>query len=311
MRWMVLIGGLLFFAGAFADETHLLIVHINDSHGQLTTEQNEGYPVARIAHVVNTLRERHPGKVLFLHAGDEISRGDALTRATLGASSFALFDAMGLDVFTAGNGDFYDGASNLLQIAKSVRFPVLHSNTKPEDKTIEWFPETAILERGGVKIGIVGGGRIVRYEPFPKVKLAFFNDTVKPILSTLTNNVDLTIALTHHGVANDFVLAREDTGIDLIIGGDSHTAIPMPIPFPHARNGVTNCTWIAQAGEYGKYIGYLDVALERPNEAARYRVKSVTGHLIRLHHNMPDDEHINALVEAWQRKSLPVPAHAK
>ena len=298
---LFILHGFLCLPHIFAEEARLVLLHINDTHGQLTTPREGGNAMSRIARYVADQREQFPGEVLFLHGGDELSRGNALVRATLGASSFALFDAMGLDAFTAGNGDFYDGAPNLLRLAAGVRFPVLHANTAPADPSARWFPATTVVERNGVKIGIVGGGRTVHFGgPEPEIRARPFNDAVKPLLGALTNKADMVVALTHQGMAQDLLLARHYTGIDLVVGADSHTEIKTPLSFQHVANGATNTTWVVQAGEHGGHVGRLEILLERPEGAARWKVKSVAGGLERMHAGLPGDEKMDALVQAWQ-----------
>ena len=294
----------VFLSAAFAsaEEARLVILHINDTHGQTTTKRDGEYPAARIARHVASQREQHPGAVLFLHAGDEFSRGDALTRATLGASSFAVFDAMGLDAFTPGNGEFYDGAQNLLDLAAGVKFHVLHANTKPADPSVAWLPATTVVERAGVKIGIVGGGVLTKQEGSPKLETTPFNDVVKPLAAALTNNTDFVIALSHSGVMDDYVLARAETGIDLIVGGHTHTVLPAPVRVSRVVGGVTNSTWVVQAGDDGKFVGRVEVVLERADETARYSVKSITGGLDAMGPETPADDAVTALIEAWQEK---------
>ena len=286
-----------------AEEKRLVILHFNDTHGHITTKRDGEFPAARIAHYVVEQREEHPDAVLFLHAGDEFSRGDALTRATLGASSFAVFDAMGLDAFTPGNGEFYDGPQNLLDLAAGARFPVLHANTRPEDPSIAWFPATTMVERAGVKIGIVGGGTVSQYGTFSKLGIRPFNDVAKPLAAALAKDADLVVALSHQGVVDDYVLARSNGhGIHLIVGGHSHTLLPAPVRIQREPGGETNCTWVVQAGDDGKQVGRVEVVLERPDETARYTVKSVTGGVVAIGPDMPSDDAVTALIEeAWAK----------
>ena len=117
----------------------LVLLHVNDIHGQtqehaLGKKSVGGY--ARLATAVADERRQAaqtlvpapagngatrpadgtPTYVLFFHAGDEFSRGDGLTRATLGAANIALLNAIGLDAMTPGNGEYYDGWSNLCKL---------------------------------------------------------------------------------------------------------------------------------------------------------------------------------------------------
>lgn len=291
--WMVLAAWL----PARGEDVDLVILHLNDSHGRLTTPSETSYPVSRIARYVKATRKRYPGGVLFLHAGDELSRGNALTRATKGRASFELFDRMGLDAFTVGNGEFYSGSSNLLELAAAVRFPVLHANSKPVGAGETWLPATAFFERRGVRIGIVGGGRAGNGPSIP-LRHRFFNDVLPELLPELTGKADFTIALTHQGVLRDIELAQTFDGIDVVVGGDSHTLLPVPMPVSRVVGGATNVTWVAQAGEYGKYLGRIDVTLTRPDKNTRFKVASLKGGVVRLHDNMPEDPELDAVVDA-------------
>ena len=91
---------------------HLVILHINDTHGHLephkVKERSVG-GVARLAGLIKQIRRENPGRVLLVHGGDVFSRGDAVTRHYKGRANIDLMNRMGYDAMVPGNGEYYWG----------------------------------------------------------------------------------------------------------------------------------------------------------------------------------------------------------
>ena len=93
-----------------------------------------------------------------------------------------------------------------------------------------------------------------------------------------TDKVDAVVLLSHNGMDVDLKLASRVTGIDVILGGHTHDAVPQPITVTNA-GGVTLVT---NAGSNGKFLGVLDLELAKGKVAdARYRLLPVFSELLK------------------------------
>ncbi|MCL5270724.1 MAG: metallophosphoesterase, partial [bacterium] len=113
----ILLAGLLILTAWGAGAQEIVILHENDTHGHLfsaeqTADGRHG-GAARLATLVARERAANPGRVLLLHAGDILSRGDALTNWSGGAANFEVMRRIGFDALTPGNGDYYWGPDAL------------------------------------------------------------------------------------------------------------------------------------------------------------------------------------------------------
>jgi 5'-nucleotidase len=193
-----------------------------------------------------------------------------------------LMKDMGYDVLTLGNHEFDlkpGGLARIIQaaIAKGGMPAVVFSNaifskeSDQDDALEEVFNKGlvkpyVVLEKGGVKIGIFGLMGRDAAEKSPFASPVKFGDPIgisKEMVKVLREKekVDMVICLSHSGVINDKsrsedeILAKEVQGIDVIVGGHSHTRLEKPI--------VINSTLVVQASSYGKCVGVLDLIWEK------------------------------------------------
>jgi 5'-nucleotidase / UDP-sugar diphosphatase len=189
-----------------------------------------------------------------------------------------------------GNHEFDFGQAVLKKRISESTFPVLCANVEGLDRLKPFI----IKERGGVRVGIIG---IVTEEtpvathPRNVAGLTFLAsaEIVEKRVRELKNQVDIVIVLSHIGHAADRVLAEKVKGIDVIVGGHSHTKIPKPV-----RIGET---LIVQAWEHGKALGVLDLTI---------RDGRIVGYDGRLEEVKPypgkEDRGILALVEKYKQQ---------
>jgi len=117
-----------------------------------------------------------------------------------------------------------------------------------------------IVERGGLKIGILGilGNRSFKYYPKEISNAITLHDpvtTVKNLLKKIREKVDVVLVLSHQGFDQDVSLARQLKEIDIIIGAHSQTVVHDP----KEENGVL----ITQAGKDGHYVGVIKIQMEK------------------------------------------------
>jgi 2',3'-cyclic-nucleotide 2'-phosphodiesterase (5'-nucleotidase family)/LysM repeat protein len=246
-------------AWAGQGETTVTIVHVNDVHSRVEqTDANIGY--AKLAAFVKRLKAENPN-TLLLDAGDTL-HGQTIANLERGGSIVRMMNAVGFDAMTTGNHDYNYGYERLLELAGEASFPVLAANVYGPDGT-RLFEPYAVLDASGVRVAVFGlATPETTYKTHPNnVAGLTFADPVeeaKRIVAELDGKADAVIALVHLGVDEASVdtslkLAEEVPGIDLIVDGHSHTALPEGLE--------AGGTLIVQAGEYGKYIGVVELTV--------------------------------------------------
>ena len=276
---------------------HLVILHANDTHGDLDPVLVKGQMVAgmaRMATVVRQVRAENPGGILLLHAGDILSRGDALTVHWGGDLNFRVMDAMGFDALTPGNGDFYFGLDNLQRLGRAARFPLLHANITLAGTDIAPFVPMMTTTVQGVRIAIIGVGCLNKDHPTTRL-LSYREpeECVSEWAARLRPQCDLLIALTHIGIGPDKHLADKVPALDLIVGGHSHTQIDRPIRV--GRRKAPGNVVIVQAGALGMFLGRVDVYLRRT--ITNTVVDRIEGRLISLDETVEEDQVVVEMLE--------------
>jgi 5'-nucleotidase/UDP-sugar diphosphatase len=248
---------LLFVAQAWGGQSHIRILYVNDFHGfagpykPLGAEEELG-GIAYLAGKADQLRAERPS--LLLAAGDMI-QGNNWANLFQGKSSIEVMNAMNFDAMVVGNHEFDFGQAVLRQRVSEASFPVLGAN-------VEGFgplkPYT-IKEVGGVRVAIIGvvtEDTTVSTHPRNVIGLKFGppDDAVKKYLGELKGKADIFVVLSHIGYAADRALAESVDGIDVIVGGHSHTKLESPTK--------VGGTIIVQAWEHAKALGVLDLTVE-------------------------------------------------
>ncbi len=279
----------------------IIILHTNDIHGHLLPEDGRGGS-AYIASIVDEEREQHPGRVLLLDAGDIVD-GDPVGDLFYGRSVIEVMNAMGYDAMTVGNhelgrygGDYTHGVISiendyLLDLKGIAEFPMLAANvlingSKP-------FESCVVKEVGGVKIGIIGV--TTYFQPPENVQILDSDSAARECVEEIENETDLIIALTHLGLESDINLASNVEGIDIIIGGHSHT-----VRWEPENVGETK---IVQAGSYGKYVGKIRLEFDAEN----YENYNFSYELIEVKHPpLEENQGIAEMVENYDNIISPI-----
>ncbi len=243
---------------ACARPVEVRILYINDFHGFAqpyapfgSKELLGGLPY--LAAKANSLRKQKPS--LFLSAGDMI-QGNNWANLVQGESVIEWMNEMRFDAMVLGNHEFDFGQEVLRKRISESSFPVLGANVVGLNHLIKPF---VIEDLAGVKIGIIG---VVAEEtpttthPRNVAGLKFISpvETVRKYVGELKPQVDLVVLLSHIGYPADRDLAQRVKGIDVIVGGHSHTKIAKPVRLGN--------TLIVQSWEHEKALGVLDLTLE-------------------------------------------------
>lgn len=271
----------------------LQIIHVNDLHARLlgTYERDPELKVrtggyARVRTMIDQMKEKASEQkidTLVLDAGDNLD-GSQYYFVDRARAVVEMLNHLSFDVSVIGNHDYLMGPVELEMISKEIKREyhfiganfLVHEGHPELKKSIRPY---VVLERAGAKIGIIGlttdsplykwtveaGGKLEISDPIKAAKAA---------LKEMRPKVDYVIALTHLGVKKDQELIEKTSGIDLVVGGHSHTFLNQP---SWAINLDGNRIPIVQAGKHGHVVGDLLVRLDkkRPLQLVRYGLKPV------------------------------------
>jgi 2',3'-cyclic-nucleotide 2'-phosphodiesterase (5'-nucleotidase family) len=248
---------LLAISFAYGEQTEIRILHVNDFHGfvepykPLGSEELLG-GIAYLAGRASALRKEKPS--LLLSAGDMI-QGDNWANLFQAESVMELMNEMRFDAMVLGNHEFDFGQEILKKRISEARFPVLGANVEGFDSLRPYI----IKELKGIKLAIIGvvtGDVPASTHPRNVVGLKFTSpiEAVRKYMEELKGKADVVIVLSHIGYPADRVLAEKVNGIDVIVGGHSHTKLTKPVTI--------GSTLIAQAWEHGKALGVLDLTVK-------------------------------------------------
>jgi 5'-nucleotidase len=273
--------GLSLFA-ADNQEVKLTILHTNDVHSRIdpfpsNSGRNAGLAgVARRATLINRIRAQEEN-VLLLDAGDAF-QGTPYFNFFGGELEFKLMTKLGYDASTLGNHDFDNGVSGLERFLPEAKFPMLIANYDFRNNNLNnRFKPYKIFEKGELKIGVFGIG--IDFEGLVPEKLhskTIYLDPIniaKEMVQELqSKKCDLIICLSHLGYKyaenkiSDIVLAKEVSGIDLIIGGHTHTFLDHPLT-SESKEGYT--TLINQVGFAGINLGRIDYSFSKKKSSKK------------------------------------------
>lgn len=218
----------------------LTILHSNDMHGDFTAEKLDEKltgGVSMLSGYVDKVR-REEKNTLYCIAGD-MFRGSIIDTEYKGLSTIEIMNALAPDVVTIGNHETDYGIGHLLFLEKCAKFPVINANLYIKSNFARLFQPYLIKEIDGMKILFIG---VLTEEVMNQTKkediIGSFVDIHEAAreVGRICNayhatDIDLTVLLTHIGFEEDKRLAAEldpAWGVDIIIGGHSHTFIQQP-----------------------------------------------------------------------------------
>ena len=229
----------LLFIPLFCSAQELVILHTNDTHSHLYPFGPEKWGgIARVSHLIQKARHANGNNVLALHAGDAFVGTFAFNKY-LGYAELKMMEEM-YDVWCLGNHEFDLGpdilAGVLTGIASGgspVTLPTLCANVKlPEGHPLGQFIRPhMIVSRNGIRIGLIG---VVTTDPFnysAEVNAMLrdpYEAAGKSAQILRSRGCDVVICLSHLGKLQDENGLSLVPGIDIIVGGHSHDAIPEP-----------------------------------------------------------------------------------
>ena len=280
----------------------LTLLHSNDMHGDFLAEKvNETLVggVSRLSGYINKVRCEEKN-VLYAIAGD-MFQGSLIDSEFLGISTIEIINLLAPDVVTLGNHELDYGLAHLLFLEKCASFPIINANMYIRLNGVRLFEPCLIREIDGMRILFIG---ILTEEVLAHTKKEGLIGTLIDVEDAATEvaricdayrteDIDCTVLLTHIGFENDKKLAAlldPSLGVDIIIGGHSHTWLAAPC--------VVNGIPIVQAAVGTDQIGRFDIVIDTD----RNRIDSFTWQLIPITpENCPRDPALESLIRRYKR----------
>jgi sulfur-oxidizing protein SoxB len=254
---------------------------------------------AHLATLVKRIRAERAGRTLLLDGGDTL-QGSATTLWSRGEDMVRVSNELGVDVFTP-HWEFVHGLERVRELfgdrEKRGLFAgdFIAHNVSLAGWGDRVFNPYTIRELGGVRVGVIG--QAFPYTPVshprrfvPDLTFGIREDGVQTLVDELRDDkhVDLTVLLSHNGLAVDLKLAGRVHGLDVVLGGHTHDALPQPIQVGR--------TLVVNSGSHGKFLSRLDLDVQRKRVAGyRYRLLPV------LAQALPEDPDMTQLIEEIRR----------
>ncbi len=213
----------------------------------------------RTATLIKAIRaERGDNKVLLLDGGDTW-QGSYCSLKTQGADMVAAMKALKPNAMV-GHWEFTLGKERVEELVDEMGYPFLGSNCFDTEWDERVFQSTAYFERGGIKVAVIG--QHFPYTPIanPSHLVEGWSFGIRPdeiqsnIDEARDNGAEIIVLLSHNGFDVDQKLAADISGIDVILTGHTHDAVPEAI-----RIGKT---LVLSSGSHGKYLGRIDLKVE-------------------------------------------------
>ena len=283
------------------------ILHTNDTHAHLESFEPFNQPlqggVARRYTAIQEVRAEG-GNVLLLDAGDAF-QGTLFFTQWRGKEEAHFMNALGYQAMVVGNHEFDSGPATLSAFVEQADFPILSANVdvSAEPTLAGKIPAYEILDVAGERIGVLGlttEDTAFTSSPGPSVVFTDFAASAEETIAALeAKGINKIIALTHLGYRADLELANSVDGIDVIVGGHSHTALGDMVgasgPYPTVTTAPGgDIVLVVTAYEWGKYLGRLDLTF-----TADGSVKSYSGAPIFIDESVAEDPDIAAAVAEY------------
>ena len=279
----------------------LTILHSNDMHGDFLAEQIDERLVGGVSLLsgyVNKVR-REEKNVIYAVAGD-MFRGSVIDSEYKGTSTIGIMNLVGPDVATIGNHEIDYGLAHLLFLEKCADFPIINANLHIKSNGRRMFQPFWISHIDGMKVLFIG---IITEEVLAATKsdelIGSFVDIGEAAreVGNICNaynaiDIDFTVLLTHIGFEEDKKLAAildPAWGVDLIIGGHSHTKLEEPFR--------VNDIYIVQAGTGTDEIGRFDIMVDTDLNA----IDTFTWQMVPIDDaHCPRDEEVERFIQRYK-----------
>jgi sulfur-oxidizing protein SoxB len=224
----------------------------------------------RLATLVKAIRAERPERTLLLDGGDTW-QGSYTSLATGGGDMVKVMNALGVDAMTA-HWEFTYGTERVEELIEELAFPFLAGNVRDTEWDEDVFESTATFERGGLRIAVIG--QAFPYTPVanPRYKIPTWSFGIQEkliqtrVAEARAAGADLVVLLSHNGFDVDRKLAGRVEGIDVILTGHTHDALPVVVE--------VSKTLLIASGSHGKFLSRLDLEV-KDGRVADYRYRLI------------------------------------
>ena len=208
----------------------------------------------RVATVLNSIRSERPDALLL--DGGDTWQGSYTTHHTQGQDMVNVMNALKPDAMTS-HWEFTLGIDRVTEIVDTLDFPFLGANIFDKEWDEPAYEPYKMFERGGVKIAVIG--QAFPYMPianpgwmFPDLSFGVREERMIEVVAEVRElGAELVVLLSHNGFDVDRKLASRVNGIDVILTGHTHDALPEPV--------LVGSTMLIASGSNGKFVTRLDL----------------------------------------------------
>jgi 2',3'-cyclic-nucleotide 2'-phosphodiesterase (5'-nucleotidase family) len=301
----------------------LTILHTNDTHGHLLPfsypaivpagseleqlqQRRDIGGIARRAALAQKIRAEQKGRgipVWLVDIGD-FTDGTPFSTEYRGEADVAAMNASGYDFATFGNHEFNSPLAQVRKLLQLTKHPVLLANAVDRATRAPLGQPWRVEKVGAVRVGLFGlVTRDTANYPAAKEGVDILDEvaTARRIVDTLRTQADIVVLLSHAGDGTDLKLAMEVPGIDVIIGGHSHSRMPIG-QFVWRGEDLSetdvNGTVIVQAFQWGGELGRLDLLFQR-DRGGSWRVSRYRARLLPITPDMPAEPMVASVVDTY------------
>jgi len=224
----------------------------------------------RMATLVKSIRAERPGQTLFLDGGDTW-QGSYTSLMTKGGDMVKAMNKLGIDAMTA-HWEFTYGEERVMELIEQMDCPFLAGNVRDTEWDENVFDAMKMFERGGVNIAVIG--QAFPYTPIanPRYMVPSWSFGVREeevranVAKARAKGADVVVLLSHNGFDVDRKLASRVDGIDVLLSGHTHDAVPVAVE--------VNNTLLIASGSHGKFLSRLDLDV-KDGKVAGYNYKLI------------------------------------
>jgi S-sulfosulfanyl-L-cysteine sulfohydrolase len=213
----------------------------------------------RVATVVNAIRAERPDALLL--DGGDTWHGSYTCYQTAGQDMVNVMNALKPDAMTF-HWEFTLGSERVTELVEGLPFAALGQNIFDVewDEPVDLFPPYKFFERGGVKIAVIG--QAFPYMPianpgwmFPEYSFGIRDEHMQEVVDKVrAEGAECVVLLSHNGFDVDKKMASIVSGIDVILSGHTHDALPEPV--------LAGGTIIVPSGSNGKFVSRVDLDIQ-------------------------------------------------
>ncbi len=249
----------------------ITILHTNDTHSCIEPEKRGNAGVLNRALLIEQLQDSIGAENILLFDSGDFSQGSLYYNVFKGEVEIELMNAMGYDAAAIGNHEFDFGPVNLAHLARTAQFPLLCANYNFDNTPCRGLIKSSVvIERKGAKIGVFG----LSPNPVGLISKEYYDGVIyiSPEKAAQAEadklraqGCDVVVCLSHLGSKmyneewDDERLAAATKGIDIILGGHSHTYSKEAAKLINAEGKEVI---MQQMNKNGRYLGHVTLTFE-------------------------------------------------